>query len=149
MNHFSYSKTSKSNNMEINLLIIQCYKIWNIFSKKNSNTCDWTNEGRETPSMGLEKYFKTLENMIDINAQTKWLVIEKFIHFELNLDMFQNMARMFKKKKKMKAKVWIPILPNFKKLWSLFNREGCGISKNKHHDCAMNDNGIICLFWKN
>jgi hypothetical protein len=63
--------------------------------------------------MGLEKYFKTLENMIDVIAQTKWLVIEEFIHFELNLEMFQNMARMFKKKKKMKAKVWIPRLPNF------------------------------------
>jgi len=34
---------------------------------------------------------------------------------------------------------------NFQKLWSLFNREGCGISKNKHHDCAMNDNGVICF----
>lgn len=93
--------------------------------------------------MGLEKYFKTLENMIDINAQTKWLVIEKFTHFELNLDMFQNMARMLKKKNKMKAKVWIPRLANFQNFWSLFNREGCEISKNKHHDCAMNDNGVI------
>jgi hypothetical protein len=47
--------------------------------------------------------------------------------------------------KKMKAKVWIPRLHNFQKIWSLFNREGCGISKNKHHDCAMNDNGVICF----
>jgi hypothetical protein len=115
MNHFSYPKTSKSNNMEINLLIIQCYKIWNIFSKKNSNTCDWTNEGRETPLMGLEKYFKTLENMIDINAQTKWLVIEKFTHFELNLDMFLNMARMLKKKKKWRQRFGFQDFPIFKK----------------------------------
>jgi hypothetical protein len=50
--------------------------------------------------MGLEKYFKTLENIIDVIAQP-------------NLEMFQNMARMLKKKKKMKAKVCIPRLPNF------------------------------------
>jgi len=43
--------------------------------------------------------------MINVIAQTKWLVIEEFIHFEVNLEMLQNTTRMFKKKKKMKAKV--------------------------------------------
>lgn len=114
MNHLSYPKTSKNNNIEINLSIIQCYKFWNIFNRQNSNTFDWTNQGRKTPLMGLEKYFKTLENMIDVIAQTKWLVIEEFIHFELNLEMFQNMARMLKMKKKWRQRFGFQDFPIFK-----------------------------------
>lgn len=60
MNHLSYPKTSKNNNTERNLSIIQCYKFENIFDRQNSNTFDLTNEGQETPLMGLENISKLL-----------------------------------------------------------------------------------------
>jgi hypothetical protein len=93
--------------------------------------------------MGLEKSLKILEDVMDVMAQVKQPA-EDTIHRDISVKRFKEMARAPKEKKKNRwQRFWLLSLSNFLRFWSLFNGEGCGVTKNRHHHWAVGGNGAV------
>ncbi len=70
------------------------------------------NERQKKVFMGLHKSLKIWEDVVDVMAQTRWL-LEDTTHPNTNIKRFKEMVKAMKRKKKLKVKVWIPRFSNF------------------------------------
>jgi hypothetical protein len=141
--HLLQPRTSKSRNVERDLLIIQCYKcremghylrecpnLLALATRENASSStrrfsieekgktqvhliEPISEGRQKALMGLEKSLQIPEDVMDVMAQTKQLA-ENTTHPNANIKRFKEMVKAPKrKKKKSKAEVCFPKLSNF------------------------------------